>query len=211
MLEGLYEAERRRLAAFADRNDGDYAHPVFGEGSESPLIMLIGEAPGREEAKASHPFVGKAGKQLDELLAIARLEREQIFVTNAVKFRPIKAGRDANRTPTRAEVKAALPLLAREIELIRPRVIATLGNTPLNAVLKQYRELSTVIGTAHGIPRQLLPKQPGQAPVLFPLYHPASGIYSAGLIPVMEKDIAVLGEFVRSMGMLNTKESEAAL
>ena len=89
-LRLLYDAERARLSGLSTQNNGDYLNPVFGEGPLTPHLMLIGEAPGREEAAAGHPFVGKAGRQLNELLELAGIARGDVFVTNAVKFRPIK-------------------------------------------------------------------------------------------------------------------------
>ena len=97
-LEELYSAERGRLSALIEKNDGDYASPVFGEGPYSPKLMLIGEAPGREEAEAGRPFVGKAGRQLNELLNKASINRQDVFVTNAVKFRPVRRREKARPT-----------------------------------------------------------------------------------------------------------------
>lgn len=86
-LVELYEKERLRIAETADGR-GDYSHPVFGEGPVNPLVMLIGEAPGGDEAKQGRPFVGKAGKQLDALLSGAGIDRSRVYITNTVKFRP---------------------------------------------------------------------------------------------------------------------------
>ena len=87
-LVELYEKERLRIAETADGR-GDYSHPVFGEGPVNPLVMLIGEAPGGDEAKQGRPFVGKAGRQLDALLSGAGIDRSRVYITNAVKFRPV--------------------------------------------------------------------------------------------------------------------------
>ena len=112
-LRLLYDAERARLSGLSTQNNGDYLNPVFGEGPLTPHLMLIGEAPGREEAAAGHPFVGKAGRQLNELLELAGIARGDVFVTNAVKFRPIKRGARsvANRTPTAKELASGEELL----------------------------------------------------------------------------------------------------
>ena len=83
-LRLLYDAERARLSGLSTQNNGDYLNLVFGEGPLTPHLMLIGEAPGREEAAAGHPFVGKAGRQLNELLELAGIARGDVFVTNAV-------------------------------------------------------------------------------------------------------------------------------
>ena len=193
-LNSLYERERQRVAALAaaDASLGEYTTPVFGEGPASPKLMLIGEAPGKEESRLSHPFVGKAGKQLDELLSGAGIERGEVFVTNTVKYRPTKQGaRGAvNRTPTKNEVADSLWLLREELRLVRPKVVATLGNTPLFAMLTLAEAEQGTIGDLHGRPVPL--SVDGYSFLLFPLYHPASGIYNRKLLSVMEEDIRSL-------------------
>ena len=117
-LVELYEKERLRIAETADGR-GDYSHPVFGEGPVNPLVMLIGEAPGGDEAKQGRPFVGKAGKQLDALLSGAGIDRSRVYITNTVKFRPVNVkpksvsnhGRGAESGAAAAE-KRALPAFA---------------------------------------------------------------------------------------------------
>ena len=119
----LYTADRARLSGLSTQDNGDYMNPVFGEGPLTPNLMLIGEAPGREEAAAGHPFVGKAGRQLNELLELAGIARGDVFVTNAVKFRPVKRGARsvANRTPTAKELASGEELLKSEIMAFHPR------------------------------------------------------------------------------------------
>ncbi|MBQ3108411.1 MAG: uracil-DNA glycosylase [Clostridia bacterium] len=189
-LELFYEKERQRLLALMehDASVGEFLTPVFGEGPLSPKLMLIGEAPGGEESRLSHPFVGKAGKQLDALLCGAGICREAVFVTNSVKYRPTKAGArgNVNRTPTPNEVLDSLWLLREEILLVRPKVIATLGNTPLSAVLQLSGAEKNTIGALHGAPLELCAE--GYPFLLFPLYHPASVIYNRKLLNVMEED-----------------------
>ena len=104
---------------------------VFGEGPAKPKLLLIGEAPGEQESLQGRPFVGKAGKNLDHFLELAGLAREEIYITNAVKYRPTKTGktgRISNRPPTRDEIALFRPWLLREIGEIAPLLIATLGN-----------------------------------------------------------------------------------
>ncbi len=237
-LAALYAAERARLYAHAplDTPAGEYAAPCFGEGPAHAPLLLLGEAPGAEETRLSRPFVGKAGRQLDALLEIAGLSRAALFLTNTVKYRPVtRTARGAhNRTPGRGEIRAALPLLRAELLAVAPRVIVTLGNTPLSAVLALEAETgettsaketvsgtdtvkATVSGTdtvketvsgtdtvkatvsvVHGKP---LPLQIGALSVtLFPLYHPASGIYNPKLVAVMERDAAALREHLVKQG-----------
>ncbi len=197
-LEELYRAERTRLAALsgADEPQGEYASPVFGAGAPDSDTVLIGEAPGAEETKTGIPFVGKAGKQLDQLLSDAGIDRKRLFLTNTVKYRPVvrSAKTTRNRTPSRKEILAALPLLREELERIRPAVIVTLGSTPLGAVLDLASEKRTSIGEAHGKARRITI---GSLQTwIFPLYHPASCIYNRSLTEVLREDAAQLGRFL---------------
>ena len=199
-LKNLYESERMRIRSLSGGiSEGEFESPVFGEGPLGPVLMLLGEAPGGEEAKRSRPFVGKAGKQLDELLLKAGIDRSRAFVSNAVKYRPvkIKSGRASNRTPTATEVKAALPVLQREIILVGPRVIVTLGNTPLNAVGACSGMEKTTVGEVHGRPLEI--QIGGVRLWLFPLYHPASLIYNRALTEVMEADLTTLASFLQGI------------
>lgn len=157
---------------------------VHGEGNtRAPAILLIGEAPGEKEALEKRPFVGKAGKNLDEFLSLAGFERWDIYITNVVKIRPCvegAGGRLRNRAPNREEIALFKPYLTREIALVNPRAVVTLGNVPLKAV---YDE-KAVIGKYHG---QWLKTPDGRA--LYALYHPASIIYRRELKSVYEADI----------------------
>lgn len=200
-LEAAYNAERERLfpLAIKDEPQGEYRKPVFGEGKQGAEILLIGEAPGAEETKFGHPFVGKAGKQLDALFCRFGVMRSDAYITNVVKYRPVvrSAKSTKNRTPQPAEIKSSLSLLQQEIALIRPQLILTLGNTPLKAVFALAGEKPPVIGAAHG---KAIALTIGTLPLtLIPLYHPASGIYNRSLVEVMEQDAAFVGETVRSL------------
>ncbi len=196
-LSELYEKERLRIAE-TEGNRGDYSHPVFGEGPEKPLVMLIGEAPGADEAKQGRPFVGKAGKQLDTLLSGAGIDRSRVYITNAVKFRPVnvKPRSVSNRTPTGAELKAGLPLLKSELCLLSPRIIVTLGNTPLKAVLTLAGEQTGTVGELHG--RSISVNIEGKTMLLSPQYHPASVIYNRALTGTLAEDIGRLGEMIKA-------------
>lgn len=164
---------------------------VFGEGYEKARWMLVGEAPGEKEALMERPFVGKAGEQLDAFLKAFELERSELYVTNAVKFRPTRisaAGRTVNRAPTQEEVALWRPWLQKEIDLIRPELIVTLGNTSLRAVMGA----PLLIGDVHG---KLLSEH---TPPVFPLYHPASVIYRRTLSETYMNDLATLKEMAPS-------------
>lgn len=157
---------------------------VLGEGaSHAPPLMLIGEAPGETEVIKRRPFVGKAGKNLDEFLALAQFKREEIFVTNVVKIRPAETGptgRTRNRAPNKEELSLFSPWLLKEIEAVQPGALVTLGNVPLKALTAPQN----TIGDCHGKWMQSLPGIP-----LFALYHPASILYRRALAPVYEEDV----------------------
>ena len=164
---------------------------VFGEGPRGARIMLIGEAPGQQEALIGRPFVGKAGKNLDEYISATGLERGKMYITNTVKFRPTRispAGRTVNRPPSREEIALFLPFLKREIAMVSPGIIVTLGNVPLRALMGT----DVVIGSVHGS----LQNVGGMR--IFPMYHPASLIYNPSLRPVYLADMAKLVNFINN-------------
>lgn len=191
-LESAEAKERARIAALCD-GKGDYARPVFGEGPKNARVMFIGEAPGGEEAKMTRPFVGKAGRQLDEMLQKAGIDRACVYVTNAVKYRPVnvKEKSVSNRTPSAKEINAGLALLSVEIEEISPRFIVTLGNTPLAAVLSAFKMEKLTVGAVHGRAIRL-----PDGKTLIPQYHPASVIYNRALAEVLQGDLMLLGGIV---------------
>jgi DNA polymerase len=167
---------------------------VYGDGSIDADIMLIGEAPGAEETRLLRPFVGKAGKNLDEFLEKIERKRCDIYISNVVKFRPFKVsskGRLSNRPPKRQETELMLPLLLREIEAVAPKVVVTLGNVPLKAVSGQS---SLVIGSCHA--RVMPAKAMSHSFALFALYHPASIIYNRALSEVYQQDLLALKSYL---------------
>ncbi len=167
--------------------------PVVGEGPTSPQLVLVGEAPGGEEEKQGRPFVGKAGKNLAEFLEILNLERSDIYITNVVKLRPFKVnektGRISNRPPNREEVDFFTPYLFRELDILSPKYVVTLGNFALKAI---SGDKTAVIGSVHGS-NIMLPKF-----TLFPLYHPASIIYNPSLKSVYLEDLKKLKALIES-------------
>ena len=168
---------------------------VYGEGDPCARIMLIGEAPGAEETRLSRPFVGRAGRNLDAFLVVLGLRREELYITNVVKFRPCRIsakGTAKNRPPARAEIRCMLPFLLREIAAVRPAVVVTLGNTPLQGLLGK----NAVIGACHAVPAAA--SALAHRFVLFPLYHPASVIYNRSLQGVYDQDLEKLKAFIRS-------------
>lgn len=195
MLEAVYSAERARIAALdGGAYEGCFSAPVFGEGRLDAPLMLIGEAPGANEAAEGRPFVGKAGAQLNALLAAAGLDRRDVFLTNAVKYRPTKNGGRANRTPSVRELREALPALCEELLASKASVVATLGNTPLRALTLLAGHAPLTVGEAHGRLWEL--KIKGKLFSVFPLYHPASCIYDRSLIAILEADMIELGKLM---------------
>jgi uracil-DNA glycosylase len=168
------------------RREGKY-FPVIGEGSHDASIMLIGEAPGENEAKTGRPFVGRAGKLLDELLASVEIPREEVYITNIVKDRPPK-----NRDPLPDEIALYAPLLDKQIEIIKPKVIATLGRFSMQYVMNRYGldfELGP-ISQLHG--KVFDTKVNGQPVKIVALFHPAAAIYNQMLKPELMEDFKVL-------------------
>jgi DNA polymerase len=155
---------------------------VFGAGSPDAQIVFVGEAPGKNEDLGGEPFVGAAGKLLNELLASVGLHRDDVYITNIVKYRP-----PANRDPSREEIEAFKPYLLRQIDVIQPKVVVLLGRHALSVFLPEL-----TIGEAHG--RAV--HQDGRA--YLPLYHPAAAIYNRKLRPVLFDDFglipAILGQ-----------------
>ena len=135
-------------------------HAVPGDGNPHARVMLIGEGPGWHEDQQGKPFVGNAGKFLNELLAKAGLKREEVFITNVVKCRP-----PGNRDPLPEEIAACSPYLARQIELVAPRVIVTLGNFATKHLLQTKEGITKLRGRTH--------PHPSGATVV-PTYHPAA-------------------------------------
>ncbi|MDP3880288.1 MAG: uracil-DNA glycosylase [Dehalococcoidales bacterium] len=146
---------------------------VPGEGAEDAEIMFIGEAPGWHEDQQGRPFVGPAGQYLDELLALANLKREQVYITNVIKTRP-----PGNRDPLPVEISNCRQWLERQIELIRPKMIVTLGRFSM-AMFFPGKTISKIHGTA----------QKRDGVVYYAMYHPAAALHQGGLRAVIETDM----------------------
>ena len=158
---------------------------VFGVGNPDAELMFVGEAPGFHEDKQGYPFVGQAGKLLDKLLAGIGLTRSDVFVANVLKCRP-----PGNRDPQPDEIQACEGHIFRQIELIRPRVVATLGNF----ATKLLSGKPTGITRVHGVEQEVTL---GESRVLlYPLYHPAAALYTPAMLSVLEQDFARLPELM---------------
>ena len=138
---------------------------VFGNGNPDADLMFVGEAPGFHEDKQGFPFVGQAGKLLDQLLGGIGLSRDLVFVANVLKCRP-----PGNRDPMPDEIESCEPHLFRQIELIEPKVVATLGNFST----KLLSGKPTGITRVHGQPQEVT--LGGRQVLLYPLYHPAAAL-----------------------------------
>jgi uracil-DNA glycosylase len=154
---------------------------VFGNGHPNADLMFVGEAPGFHEDKQGIPFVGQAGKLLDGLLGGIGLTRADVYVANTLKCRP-----PGNRDPLPEEKHECEPWLFRQIELIKPKVIATLGNH----ATKQMTGKETGITRVHGQPQQAV--YGAMTVTIFPLYHPAAALYTPAMLKVLEEDFAKL-------------------
>ena len=174
---------------------------VFGDGNPDSKIVLIGEAPGKTEVELGKPFVGQAGKNLEEFISILGIEREELYITNVVKFRPIKlnpdTGRESNRPPSKAEIRICTSYIEEELSIIKPALVVSLGNVALRCILKDDK---VTIGLLHGTAINV--KFAGGEFVLFPLYHPASIIYNRSLREVYLQDLHRLRESMTNNSFL---------
>ena len=165
--------------------------PVIGEGSHEAAIMFVGEAPGKTEAATGRPFCGASGRVLDELLAAAGLNRPEVYITNIVKDRP-----PMNRDPSPEEILLYAPFLDRQIEIIRPKVIGTLGRFSMEYLLRRYGlgDRFDVISRIHG--RVFRTTAPYGALTIVPLFHPAVAIYDRAKKETLIADMKTLASVV---------------
>ncbi|MBN1486494.1 MAG: uracil-DNA glycosylase [Anaerolineae bacterium] len=155
-------------------------HAVPGAGPLDADIMFIGEAPGFHEDQQGIPFVGAAGKFLNELLDSAGIDRNKVFITNVIKCRP-----PGNRDPDTQEVGACKDYLDRQIALIKPKVIVTLGRHSMARAFPDEK-----VSRVHGIPRKV------GSQVYFPMYHPAAALHQPSLRPTVEEDFRRLRQLL---------------
>lgn len=163
---------------------------VFGTGNPDADVVFIGEAPGKNEDLKGEPFVGAAGKFLNEMLSSVDLNREDIYITNIVKYRPPN-----NRDPLPDEKAQFWPYLLKQIAIIRPKVIATLGRHSGQAFLKDLH-----ISVDHGSPKRIkviLDGEP-QSIVILPLYHPAAALYNGALRQTLLEDFTIVRNIIKS-------------
>jgi len=158
---------------------------VFGAGNANADIMFVGEAPGAQEDKMGLPFVGPAGKLLEQLLGEIGLERKDVFINNTLMCRP-----PGNRDPLPEEIEECRPFLMKRIQLIEPKVICTLGNYATKLLTGSPRGITKV----HGDPQQR--EVGGRMVTLYPLFHPAAALRSTSVLDLLRADIHRLPELI---------------
>ncbi len=146
---------------------------VFGVGSETADIMFVGEAPGYYEDIQGEPFVGAAGQLLDKLLRSIGLTRQDVYIGNVLKCRP-----PDNRDPLPEEIEACVPFLYKQIEIIKPKIVCTLGNYATRVILGKTVNISAIRGK----------KTLGRGYYVFPTYHPAAVLRNPNMIATLERD-----------------------
>ena len=154
---------------------------VFGCGNASARVLIIGEAPGKNEDLQGEPFVGSAGKYLNELLELAGITRDEVFIANVLKCRP-----PSNRNPYVEEIEQCSPYLRAQTRLIDPELIVTLGNFATKFILKTDKGITNIHGILH---------KAGKFKV-FPVFHPAATMYDRKKKPLLEADFVTLGKLL---------------
>lgn len=164
---------------------------VFGYGNPDSEIVFIGEAPGKNEDLQGKPFVGAAGKFLDEMLASIDMKRDDVYISNIVKYRPPN-----NRDPSPEEKKAFWPYLIREISVIKPKIIVTLGRHSMENFLPTQR-----ISQIHGQPKRIT--LGSSKIVILPLFHPAAALYNGAMRQTLIEDFSSIPEIIN---IINSKK-----
>ncbi len=160
-------------------------HMVWGQGDINAKVYMLGEAPGKFEDLQGKPFVGQAGKLLDKMLESVDLKREDVFISNLVRFRPPE-----NRDPKPEEITAFEPSVDEEIEIVDPKIIMTLGRFSLNKFLPDVK-ISQVHGKAQSI------NWHGKKILIFPAYHPAAALRRLEIKARMQKDFQILAKLLQ--------------
>ena len=165
--------------------------PVVGEGSYDAHIMFVGEAPGETEAKTGKPFCGRSGKMLDQLLASIGMDRAKVYVTNLVNDRP-----HDNRDPSPQEIALYAPFLDRQIEVLKPRVIATLGRHSMKYIFERFglAESLDSVSKIHG--KEFKTQASYGEVTIIALYHPATALYNGGMKQILLDDFKALKKYL---------------
>ncbi len=167
--------------------------PVVGEGSCEAKIIFIGEAPGKKEALTGRPFCGASGQVLDKMLTLVNLKRADVYITNIVKDRPPE-----NRDPTPVEIDFYSSFLTRQINIIKPKIIVTLGRFAMSFILSQYGDSLSkkTITDLHG--KEIKIKTSFGSLILIPFYHPAASIYNQKLKTDLKTDFLKLKKLINN-------------
>ncbi len=181
-------SKKKKLEELRKRVEQDESLPfrseahnlVFGEGSEHPKLLLLGEAPGKNEDLTGRPFVGSAGKILDQLIENIGLTRDDVYITSVLQYRPPK-----NRDPKPKEIALFQPYLDEQIKILNPQIIVTLGRFSLAKFLPTAK-----IAEVHGKPQKVLWE--GKEITIIPMYHPAAIIYNQKLKQTLKDDFQVI-------------------
>jgi len=165
--------------------------PVIGQGDHSAKIMFIGEAPGANEDKTGVPFCGRAGEILNLLLASVGIKREEVYIANILKDRP-----PANREPATDEIIACTPYLLRQISIIEPKIIATLGNYATHFILDKFGVADSQLGISRLRGKKFLVQEATtkKSYTIIPLYHPAVAVYNNQSLDALKSDFKIIGE-----------------
>jgi uracil-DNA glycosylase len=203
--QALIEVYREVSACTACPLHETRSRAVFGAGDADADLMFIGEAPGAEEDRQGLPFVGRAGQLLNQLLGEIGLTRDDVFIANILKSRP-----PGNRDPQPEEIEACWPYLERQIQLIEPRVIATLGNFATKRITASSVGITRVRGTPQ------IHTLGGRTLFVFPLLHPAAALRTPAMVDTLREDFvklrALLGEPLPLLdGELDDEEEAAAV
>jgi DNA polymerase len=158
---------------------------VMGDGNVDADIVFIGEAPGKNEDEQGLPFVGAAGKFLNEMLANTGMNRSDVYITNIVKYRPPN-----NRDPLPDEKKAFWPYLVRQLQVIQPKIVVTLGRHSMEYFLPEQK-----ISTIHGQPKRI--KFGDNKLIVVPLYHPAAALYNGSMRATLNEDFMKLPKIIQ--------------
>jgi len=160
---------------------------VFGDGNPDAEIVFIGEAPGKKEDEIGVPFVGASGKFLSEMLQLIHLDRKDIYITNIVKYRPPN-----NRDPLPEEKSAFWPYLVRQLDVIKPKLIVTLGRHSMEYFLPEQK-----IGDVHGQPNRIVLGD--RMYTVLPLYHPAAALYNGGMRQTLKDDFSKIPDILKTI------------
>lgn len=167
---------------------------VFGEGNPDAEIYFLGEGPGFHEDRLGRPFVGQAGKLLDQLIESIGLKRGDVYISNVVRFRP-----PDNRDPLPGEIEAFRPYVDREIEIVNPKLIVTLGRFSMGKFL-----LDAKISQVHGKPRTVQWK--GKSVIVIPMYHPAAALRSLDIMRQIREDFKIIPEMLKKIEIEKEKD-----